>query len=233
MADVDILIRLQTIDSSLDSKAQQLERVTASLGLTQELTDARQAAADLEERLHASETRQRQLEWQSDDHRAKLKAIEEKLYSGTVRNPKELTGLQHEVDFLRAQLSGAEDQAIEALGEVDGLRDDLGRARGVEREVEERWRASQVDLAAERDALRGEIDRLRTERASVAATIAAPLLAKYDELRRTRRGLAVARIDRTMCLGCRTSLATSTVQSVRQGKLTTCSSCGRILAASR
>ena len=64
-----------------------------------------------------------------------------------------------------------------------------------------------------------------------ASPTAAPTLARYDELRRIRRGVAVARIDRNMCLGCRTTLSTSEVQKARQGQVAYCSSCGRILYA--
>ncbi|MFQ6089988.1 MAG: ATP synthase F0 subunit B, partial [Candidatus Bipolaricaulia bacterium] len=53
------------------------------------LAQARQELARLEQAQH-------QAEWQADDLRLKLAAAEENLYSGRVRNPKELLGLQEE-----------------------------------------------------------------------------------------------------------------------------------------
>jgi predicted nucleic acid-binding Zn-ribbon protein len=58
-------------------------------------------------------------------------------------------------------------------------------------------------------------------------------LQRYEALRRTKGGLAVAKVVRGLCQACRMSLPTQLQQRVRNGRQTVlCSSCGRMLLLS-
>ena len=231
MAELEALVRLQAIDSEIDQKSARIEAIRAALGATDEVRSARKNLEESRARLQALEARQRQLEWDVEDRSGRIKELETKLYSGTVRNPKELSGLQTEIEHLKASLGAVEDETIGVIGEVDDLRAaTAGQARELG-QIEERWRADQAGLRAEGTQLTAALKALAPRRQAATDGLAPPTLTRYDELRRIRRGVAVARIDRNMCLGCRTTLATSEVQKARQGQIAYCSSCGRILYA--
>jgi predicted nucleic acid-binding Zn-ribbon protein len=231
VAELEALFHLQTIDSEIDQKSARIEVIRAALGPTDEVRSARKALEDTRARLHALEARQRQLEYDVEDRSGKIKELETKLYSGTVRVPKELSGLQTEVEHLKTSLGAVEDQTIGVIGQTDEAR---ATAAAQERElaaVEERWKASQAGLRAEGSQLTAAVKALAPRRQAAAADVSPAMMVRYDELRRIRHGVAVARIDRNMCLGCRTTLSTSEVQKARQGQVAYCSSCRRILYA--
>ena len=90
------LYALQEIDSAIDVARATLTAVEEQLGETEELTAARAAVEEHREALQALHESQRDVEWQVDDARSHVAAVEKKLYGGTVRNPKELEGLNDE-----------------------------------------------------------------------------------------------------------------------------------------
>jgi hypothetical protein len=229
MAELETLVQLQAIDTELDQATTRIEQIRQSLGPTAEVLGARQALTATQARLQTVEARQRQLEWDVDDRSSKIKELDQKLYSGTIRNPKELSGLQTEVQHLREALNTVEEEALGVIEEADALRSEAENRQKALEAIEAAWRDSVARLRQEGTALTATLAPLRQRRTATAATVSAETLGRYDEVRRLRRGQAVARIDRNMCLGCRTAVPTSHVQSARQGKLTTCPSCGRFL----
>jgi predicted nucleic acid-binding Zn-ribbon protein len=231
VAELETLVQLQAIDSEIDQKSGRIEAIRAALGPTEELKGARRLLEETRARLQALEARQRQLEWDVEDRSGKIKELETKLYSGTVRNPKELSGLQTEIEHLKEALGAVEDETIGVIGQADDLRADAAAQQRALAALEERWKADQTALRAEGTELTAAVKALAPRRQAVAAGVSAPVIARYDELRRIRSGLAVARIERNTCLGCRTVLATSEVQKARQGQIAYCSSCRRILYA--
>jgi predicted nucleic acid-binding Zn-ribbon protein len=248
VSEIEQLAHLQELDTRIDERQHRIDAIRAQLGASEELKSARAAFEQAKTSLERLEKRQRDLEWDASDRSAKIAELEKKLYSGTIRNPKELSGLQTEIEHMKAALSGVEDRTLEAMAQVDEARaserrppvddehvvaeDPAARERELGA-VQTRWGADQLSLKQEGQGLTSALAGLRAQRESAAAGTAPSLLARYDELRRTKRGLAVARVDRNVCLGCRTSVPTAQVQSARQGHLVYCSSCGRILYVGR
>ena len=94
------------------------------------------------------------------------------------------------------------------------------------------WREEQVELAANVERLSVEVTGYEAERRAVAADIDPGVLKVYEHVRRAHQGKGAARLDRNLCLGCRISLPTSTVNKARAGSaLVQCPNCERILCA--
>jgi predicted nucleic acid-binding Zn-ribbon protein len=232
VTDLETLVQLQAIDQEIAQKSRRLGEVRATLGESEEVRAARTALEAARGRLHDLEQRQRALEWDVDDRANRIRELDAKLYSGTIKNPKELAGLQTEIEHLRTALSDAEGNALQVMGDVDEKRSEVGRLERGLADLEAQWGSGQEHLRDEKKELEGALSALNTRRQAPAAAVPQPLLVQYDQIRK-RRGTAVARIDRNMCLGCRTTLPTSQIQNARQGKIITCSECGRMLYLGR
>lgn len=234
MSDVDRLVELQEVDLQADDVAQQLQAVEAQLGPSSAAEAARADLARRRARLHRVEVALKEREWDASQLDEKIAAVDKKLYGGTVRNPRELSDLQRDVEGLRHNKSGLEERMLALMDEQET---ESSGVRNVAAEFERlttAWTTEQAELKEKRGALRERLAALGAERARRAEHISAPTLAIYDERRRTRRGRAVAKVERNMCLGCRTSLALHEVQRARAGReLAFCSSCGRILHVTR
>jgi predicted nucleic acid-binding Zn-ribbon protein len=156
--------------------------------------------------------------------------MEEKLYGGEVKLPKELKALQDDVQAHQHQLSTMEERALAALGRVEQARSALEAARE-ERDarLEERGRLVQ-SLQAEQNDIDSALEQLRTRRDRQKDRVERGDLQLYERLRRARSGRAVSKVERGTCQGCRITLPTTVFQRARSGlKIVQCTSCERIL----
>lgn len=226
------LWRLQEIDIALDTTRASVEDARARLGETDELLEARRRVADLTAALRKTETEQKDIALQAEDLREKIKPLEEKLYSGTIRQPKELADLQADIDQLKRQFSTVEDRELEALSAVEAAEEALSGASADLDAIEKACREEQAELSERVERQSAEVSEYERRREEAAADIDAALLANYDQIRRRHQGRGVARLDRNLCTGCRISLPTNVVNRARAGTaLEQCPNCERILHA--
>jgi hypothetical protein len=224
------LYLLQEIDLEMQAKQTALSDVQARLGESEELEEARRAAEEQHHLLREGQKKQREAEWTVEEIRTKIQPLEEKLYGGTIKNPKELVGFHQDVDSLRGRQRELEDRVLEAMSLVEEAERGLAEANRWLSEVEARWQAEQGDLSGQRDDLQREIPELEARRSRQETTIEAEVMRQYDALRATHQGRAVAKVERGMCQGCRITLPIHVLQRARRGNhLVHCTSCERIL----
>lgn len=227
------LYDLQQIDSAVDAATAGLAAVEEQLGESEELIAGRQAIEERREALNALRDRQRNLEWQVEDLRARLSTVEGKLYGGSVPNPRELKGLKEEADVFSGQIRRLEDELLNLMVEADDGEAALKEAESSLGAMEARWGEDQKDLLGQKERLEGELAELGQERSRQSGRIDPRMLSIYDRLRESRQGRAVAKVERGMCQGCRISLPVSVLQKARSGfEVVQCVSCERILYVS-
>lgn len=227
------LYALQEIDSAVEATKASLTAVEEQLGESEELIAGRQAVEEGRDALEGVSKQQRELEWQVDDLRPRLSDVEGKLYSGSVRNPKELGSMQEEANILRGQLRRREDELLDLMVRVEERQTALREAEESLTEVEGRWRQDQKELTSEKEKLEGELAGLEERRRQQTGLIEARVLALYDNLWERRQGRAVAKVERGMCGGCRITLPMTVLQKARSGMdVVQCVSCERILYVS-
>ena len=227
------LYTLQEIDSAIEAVRASLTTVEEQLGESEELVAVRQAVDEARDALEGVSRQQRDQEWQVDDLRSRLSGVEGKLYGGSVRNPKELAGVQEEANILKGQLRRREDELLDLMVRVEEGQAALREAEGSLAEVEGRWRQEQKELTSEKERLEGELAGLEERRGRQSGLVEAKVLALYDNLLQRRQGRAVVKVERGMCGGCRISLPMTVLQKARSGlDVVQCVSCERILYAS-
>ncbi len=116
-------------------------------------------------------------------------------------------------------------ESLETLAdEVSGLEDLLAEIDPTMKKLEsvEKKRVART---------RGKITSLSRSRNHLAETIERPLLRQYEQVRKSRRGVGLVEIlHRERCGGCNVKLPIHVIQkSQRDGSVTRCPSCGRIL----
>lgn len=232
MNNISGLVRLQETDLALDSRRATLSDAESRIGETEELIELRARVVALREALHSAEGTQKDIELEADALKEKITPLEEKLYSGEIKNPRELSDLQADIDQLKRQLSALEDRGMEALSLLETAQGEYRSAEAQLAALEASWAAEQAELTALIGRLGTEISGFETERREQTEYIESELLARYDHIRRAHQGRGVAKLDRNLCLGCRISLPVSMVNKARAGSaVVQCPNCERILYA--
>jgi uncharacterized protein len=222
------LYGLQQVDTGLRQAADSLLQTEASLKDERRLVAARAALdvavkteTEIGEALH-------QLEWEADDFSAKIKTIGDKLYSGKVGNPKELSNLQQESDQFQARRKAVEDAGMETMERLEKATAAAQTARDTLAKVEQARKEQRQLLSTKAVQLKDEINSLKAERQELV-TVLDPAVVKLYERLRGQSGVAVATVEQGVCSGCRISLFAAQLRQARAGELTQCGNCGRIL----
>ncbi len=224
------LLDLQELDKVIDSKQETLATVKAKLGDDQALRAARGRQAKAQDRLRELRSNQLETELQLSSLKQKADALEKKLYSGSVMNPRELSSMQDELKILRAQQKQMEDRLLETLVGVEEAQVISEQAQEELGNTETQRAGEKIQLTEAQKSLQEELTLMETERQDLIVDIDKSSLSLYESLRKARKGFAVAKIVGGLCQGCRIELPTKVSQQVRSGqKLVQCGSCGRIL----
>jgi predicted nucleic acid-binding Zn-ribbon protein len=224
------LFGLQEIDLSRDSRRALIADIESRLDEPEELVAARELLQTAEGALLEAERNQRALEAESQDLDAKIAPLEKKLYDGSIRNPKELTDLQKDIEALKQRRRQLDERGLELIDQVEQAAAALEAARRRLAEAEQAWRHEVADLLATKERAEREMARLEEERQRRTAGMDPAALALYESLRPKKAGRAVARVERGACQGCRLSLPTHIVQRAKSAaNLVQCPSCERIL----
>lgn len=230
MASVRLLYDLQGLDLEVDKLTERLAQVRRRLGDERPLESLRRSVQEAREQLQRLRAQHRDAEMTSRAARDKAQTLEQKMYGGSVRNPRELTGMQEEMAYLRKHQQEAEDALLNAMIALEECREDVAGEEEKLRQAEAVWRQEQQSLQEESAALERELGRLQEGRRALLARVQAPDVQTYEQLRKAHGGRAVARVDRGMCEVCRITLSTKELQQAQTSPGTArCGSCGRLL----
>ena len=222
------LYQLQVIEIDIESKEQALAKCLGQLGESQVVAETKAMLLGAQESLEKLKNEQHSAEWEIEDLETKLSAAKESLYSGRIKNPKELSSLQHEVEGLNTIHDQMEEKVLEIMEQVELATAELDSLSNKLKALEEEWHKEQQSLSAEIEQLKSSLSELKNERQKALGSIDAETVDCYNQLRK-QKGLAVARIEQGICGICRISLPVTDLQQARSGNLVQCSSCGRIL----
>ena len=224
------IFELHLLDASIidtDAALAQVNRNLADDG------DVRRAGANLQlarDKLAAVERRQRESEALISDIQARLGPLESRTYDGSVTNPRELEGMQREVNNLKNRLSNAEDDYLAVLDDLDVASQTVTEREEQSAATDTKRQHDVKTLSEEKDKLEFNLLELWEKRDGKASALESAPIGLYESLRESLGGLAVATIGRGMCNNCRLSLPMNVVQKARAGReLSQCPSCTRIL----
>jgi predicted nucleic acid-binding Zn-ribbon protein len=231
MNQITLLAELQDLDTRSDKNADLRGTLETKLADVSALDTARAAverdshsAAELRSKLRA-------LELETSGLADKLKQVNERLYSGRITNAKELADLNRDEKMLERRKSDLEDRSLVLMEQLEIA----------ERSVSEKQTSEQkisVETTDRRNREQTQLDKLHAEQAnidrkrqSLRAQLPTDALRVYDQLRQTKKGRAVVRVQAASCVACGTAVPSGLISRLKLGtELVFCTNCERILA---
>ncbi len=163
----------------------------------------------------------------------KIADVDELLYSGKLKNPKELADRQDELASLQRRLGIKEEDLVLALKDSEEQKTALGNARQNLEETQAEQKQRNVDLVAEQKQLNKDIKKNLRARKSLVAEIPEKDYKYYRQLRKKHKGQPIAVIEHEeICSFCHVGQTTSAIQDIkRNDEYIYCGNCGRILVS--
>jgi predicted nucleic acid-binding Zn-ribbon protein len=223
------LIALQHLDTAAEAARRRLAELP---GAVEQLAAAAAAAADAvaaaKARVAENNASRRELEKQVAAVDSRLSRFDD--HRAAVKTNQEYTALLHEIATAKADKDRIEEQILVAMEQADGLAAELTAAEQAQIDVTRGGSAARAALDAERQALETEIARLTTEKARAAADVEPAVLARYEQLLKQRRMVAVAAMVGETCAACYVRLRPAVAQQIRRNSdIVHCDNCQRIL----
>ncbi len=224
---------LQELDLALERLQEVKTEAEEELSSGLSIDHVETAFQEEEERLLEVQSQHNLQQLEVGTLRERSTRLEAQLYSGEISNPRDLESLEQEVNQVRGLLEQQDAELLELSVQAEESRN---RRDSLQREISDSraaWEARQAELEGQVESWKSEVETVSTQRKDLADTLDPSAVQRYEGLRRAKRGLAVAKVERGLCQACRMALPTQQQQRVRIGRQTVlCSSCGRILILS-
>ncbi|MCX6054581.1 MAG: hypothetical protein NTZ74_06670 [Chloroflexi bacterium] len=162
----------------------------------------------------------------------KIEQSESSLYSGKIKNPKELQDLQVEIQSLKQSIMNLEEIQLQQLMKFEENENEVNDAQ--QRLLKEKLNSEQLKIILSTDEIqqKKDLERLFQEKKALLDQVTANNLIIYNGLRKTKNGIAVTVIEDGCCQTCGNTLTPSDCQTAKSPTLmASCNSCGRILYA--
>jgi hypothetical protein len=230
MNDALTLYRLQELDTQIDNAKARLAEIDKALSDDSRVRAAQKQLEKAEAQAKEIRIALHQIEDKAESQRIKRKTTQASLFSGKIKNPKELQDLQMESEALKRYIATLEDEQLEAMIANETAEKAVSDAQKALNEAKARAAEENASLLGEKVKLDEDLPRLQAEKKAVLPSVSQATLEQYQRLRKTKRGLAVAAVTDGGCSLCGHSLTPAELQTIRGGsKVVTCPSCGRIL----
>lgn len=229
LADVARAIELQ----DLDTRAAQLEKEIAALpkhiAQIERKLEAHQRKLEADQAALAANLKERKrLEGDVQVFQQKIAKLREQMMQA--KTNEQYRAFQNEIGYCETEIQKTEDRILDLMAESEPLERNVKAAEEslkseraeVEKEKAEARRRTEADKRA--------LEEISAKRRELVAAIHPRLLQRYDSLRRTRGGVAVAEVVEGRCTACRIALRIQFFQDLKADKdVLCCESCGRIL----
>ena len=230
MTQAEALYHLQEIDLQLIQAQKRLTEIAVALANNQIILDVQAQVEAAQKTLTPLQTRTRNLELEIQSTSDKIRLTDQQLYSGKVRNPKELQEMQQEIQSLKNRNHELEDVLLETMLNVENAETALDEKQADLQELSSQSESDHRHLLDEQKKLHSDIKLFQQKREGLLPPITPDSQKIYNTLRPRKNNQPIALLVNGSCSVCRVEQDMAIISEVRKGqKLTPCTSCGRIL----
>ena len=220
---------LQQLDTELRTLNEKLSQIPSRL------SDLKKTAAAMKADLDQAKTDIIEHKKQYKLCELELKGTEEKVAGYSVQLYSAKTNEQYkaflkEIEAQKKQKNSIEDRMIVLMEETEALDRKVRENEKESAELDSETIRKVEMLENEKKELGAAIATRQQQRETTAAAIPAELLKRYERVRASKGGVAVATVRKERCSGCLSPIPAQRILEVdRQDHLYLCEACGRIL----
>lgn len=149
---------------------------------------------------------------------------------GQVKNPRELSALQREIDSTRRMASTRTEEILKIKQAVDEAEERLKGMNESFENVRAKADAERDRLLATKTRLEGKLEKLEAGRKGLKEQVELDTMRTYERIRKRVGGLAFVAASEGRCTACKMHVPHQTFVALRKGEeIFSCESCGRLL----
>ena len=230
MTTVRQMFALQELDIILDRVQSDHDKAEYELNNGEIIGDLESELQRDSDWLQETKLQQKATKLEAETQKERSETLNSQLYGGEVTNPRDLESLEREASNVLRLVDQQESALAEITTTIEEAQSKKTELQSKLDEAKSAWKLRQTELQSALKELNAERAGFEGQRSKLIEGLDPTSLQQYESLRKTKGGLAVAKVERGLFQGCRMSLPTHQQQLVRVGRqLVLCSSCGRML----
>lgn len=225
------LLDLQQVDSQIDRLIEQRQNLpaldeykSADVTLRRLVAEAEAAAKQMKETSRSLDKTNGELEIA----RAKADTEENRLYAGGL-SARDTGYLRQEVEMLRTQVTGMEDEVLEMMEAQEIEEAESNRLDGLVEAAKANKQGLEAAIKTEWGRIDAEIEAKEGRKAEIVPLVAEDVLVLYTELRSTREGQVVGALTDRVCGACHLRLSATEERDALRADPPRCVHCRAIL----
>ena len=227
------LFRLQTQDTlrmRMNARLKEIERIIAA---DREVNQANTRLTQAQEINKSAESALQGIMAQVKEKKIKRELTQANLFSGKVRNPKELQDLQAETHALDRTIAKLEEEQLQAMMALEETTSILHQAESELQKVLDRKSSQNSLLIGEKHKIEAEIPQVDAQRQTLREQLDEATFTIYRNLLKSKAARAVAEVHDDTCGACGVTVPPADIQAAKSPNLITyCKNCGRIIVKS-
>jgi predicted nucleic acid-binding Zn-ribbon protein len=225
------LLDLQQVDTQIDRLIEQRQNLpaldeykSADVTLRRLVAEGEAAADRLKETSRSLDKTNGELEIT----RAKADMEENRLYAGGL-SARDTGYLRQEVEMLRTQVSGMEDEVLELMETQENEQAESDRLDGLVEAAKTNKQGLEAAIKTEWGRIDAEIESKEGRKEEIQPLVARDVLDLYTDLRSTREGLVVGALTDRVCGACHLRLSATEERDALRADPPRCVHCRAIL----
>ncbi|RJX27836.1 MAG: hypothetical protein C4554_03510 [Dethiobacter sp.] len=234
MEQLQLLWQFQELEQKIFRQEQELQNlasVSEYQHKKQELAVFQKELKQKEEKLNTEKKELRRKELELQTVSTSLREMDKKLYSGEIRNVKELESLEKKVQSSKKEKSELEDEILYLMENLENDGREISQLKKQEEVKDEGLQQLKLKARGDIKKIQGELQLLNQQRDELMQNIDKQLLKKYRELsKRLQGGRCVSLVKEGFCGICNVSLPSSfRARLLTPGQQVFCENCGSLL----
>lgn len=224
------LFRLQAQDTlrmKMNTRLKEIDRIIAA---DKEVSRANASLVEAQGFNKSAESVLKGLLEQVKEKKLKRELTQSNLFSGKIRNPKELQDLQAETQALDRTIAKLEDEQLQAMMSLEETTKAMRDAEKELQQVLDRKASQNSLLIGEKHKIETEIPQVDAQRISLREQLDEATFTVYRNLLKSKTGRAVAEVLDDTCGACGVTVPPADIQAAKSPNVIAyCKNCGRIL----
>lgn len=224
------LFRLQAQDTlrmKMNARLKEIDRIIAA---DKEISQANASLVEARGINKSAESVLKDLVDQVKEKKLKRELTQANLFSGKVRNPKELQDLQAETQALDRTIAKLEEEQLQAMMSLEETTNAMRQAENELQKVLDRKSSQNSLLIGEKHKIEAEIPQVDAQRQTLREQLDEATFTIYRNLLKSKAGRAVAEVHDDTCGACGVTVPPADIQAAKSpNAIAYCKNCGRIL----
>lgn len=228
MEKAELLYQLQSLEIRIEEVKRDIFSLQQESERGKKVKELKNKIEEKKKFLQDKQKEQRSINIDLQENLDKQKSHKNKI--SQISNPKELTRLEKEVEYLKEKQTKIEDKILEIMEEIENKNAELKEEEKILLAEEENLKKEKDEREENLKILQEELQIKSQDVEKLLKAIDKKSLGIYENFKKEKERIAVAEIIGDACAGCSLVLTTAQLSRVKNSEeLKFCEMCGRIL----